>query len=206
MKSTPPIGRRFFLATIVVGVLGALFCAARLDAQGFRPPRPGMPNIPPPPNLGGPGNPRMPLGPQPPMFERVWTCSHCGAELGRGPTMPRIESCPKCGTRFINGTKPFGADPQPPNNNPAPPPTPNQPPIAPPWNPPAPEPPTVTSPFVNTSPPSASSPPGPMASLIFVVILLGILIVAALCITGFVVLMIWIVKSANRPARPRRVY
>jgi hypothetical protein len=190
----------------VIGVLGAILCAARLDAQGFRPPRGGMPNIPPPPNPGGPGNPRIPMGPQPPQFEKVWTCSHCGAVLGRGPTMPQIDKCPQCGTRFVNGTNPFGADPQPPNNQPVQPPTPHQPPGAPPWNPPAPEPPVVSSPLVNTTSPSVSPSPGPPAALILVVILVGILIVAALCIAGFVVLIMWIVKSANRPVRPRRIY
>jgi hypothetical protein len=45
-----------------------------------------------------------------------------------------------------------------------------------------------------------------MATMFFVVIGLGVLIVTALCIAGFVVLIMWIVKSANRPARPRRVY
>jgi DNA-directed RNA polymerase subunit RPC12/RpoP len=206
VNSTFPIGRRCFLVTMVVGVLGAVFCAARLDAQGFRPGRPTMPNIPPPPNLGGPGNPRMPNGPQPPMFERVWTCSHCGAELGRGVTKPQIEKCPKCGTRFINGTNPFGGDPQPPNNSPAQPPTPNQPPIAPPWNPPAPEPPAVSSSLVNSSPPSTSSSSGPAGALIWVAIVIGILVVTALCLAGFVVLVMWIVKSASRPVSRRPMY
>jgi DNA-directed RNA polymerase subunit RPC12/RpoP len=206
MKATNSTSRRFFLAAIVVVVLGGLLYSARSDAQGFRPGRPTMPNIPPPPNLGGPGNPRMPNGPQPPMFERVWTCSHCGAELGRGVTKPQIEKCPKCGTRFINGTNPFGADPQPPNNNPAQPPTPNQPPMAPPWNPPAPEPPAVSSATVNAPSPTASSSSGPAAALILVAIVIGILVVSALCLAGFVVLIMWIVKSANRPASRRPLY
>jgi DNA-directed RNA polymerase subunit RPC12/RpoP len=204
MNLRSPAGRRFFLVTIVVGVLGAILCSARLDAQGFRPPRSGMPNIP-PPNLGGPGNPRIPNGPQPPQFERVWTCSHCGAELGRGPTMPRIDKCPKCGTRFINGTNPFPVDP-PPGNNPAPPSNGNPPPTPPPWNPPDAEPPVVSSPVVNMASPSATPTSGSPASLIMVVIVIGILIVTALVIVGFVVLVMWIVKSANRPAPRRPLY
>jgi hypothetical protein len=201
------------LLVLVIGVIaGAFVFSARLDAQGFRPPRsgipplpqppnmgvpgnPGFPNGPQPPNMGNPANPRIPNGPQPPMFETVWKCMKCGAELGRGGPMPRLEKCPQCGVPFINGTNPFPVEP-PQGVNPT----------QPPMNPPAVEPPAVSSPFVNQSTPSSPPSTGPPVSLFLIVIALGIIVVTALVIVGFVVLIMWIVKSANRPAPRRRLY
>lgn len=38
------------------------------------------------------------------MFEYVWTCSKCGAKVGRSNSMiDAPSSCPSCGVRFING-------------------------------------------------------------------------------------------------------
>jgi hypothetical protein len=76
-------------------------------------PRPsGIPGIP-----GAGGNPRppgfvppfVPPGPRPnvPQFERVWSCSNCGAELGRGGGTPALATCPFCNARFVNGTQPM---------------------------------------------------------------------------------------------------
>jgi DNA-directed RNA polymerase subunit RPC12/RpoP len=39
------------------------------------------------------------------LFEHVWTCSHCGKELGRsssGIDRPPYDSCPYCGAKFMN--------------------------------------------------------------------------------------------------------
>jgi DNA-directed RNA polymerase subunit RPC12/RpoP len=196
---SPTRTKRLLLATVVAAVAVAVFCSARLDAQGFRPPRGGLPNPPQPPNLGNPGNPRMPNMPPPPTLETVWKCMSCGAELGRGGAMPRLEKCPHCGVRFINGTNPFPVEP-PPGNNPA------QPPTQPPMNPPLVQPPAVSSLFVNTSAPNNSASSGPPVSPFLIAIAFGIFIVAALGIVGFVVLVMWIVKSANRPAPRRPLY
>src|SRR5690348_16543018 len=59
---------------------------------------------------------RMP-GTRGPLIERVWTCGHCGKEVGRGNTPPA--QCPFCGVRFINGFGP--SNPQANNGNPPPP-------------------------------------------------------------------------------------
>jgi len=204
--------KRVVLAAVVAAVLAPILCSAPLDAQGFRPPRsgipplpqppnmgvpgnPGFPNGPQPPNMGNPANPRIPNGPQPPMFETVWKCMSCGAELGRGGQMPRLEKCPHCGVRFINGTNPFPVEP-PQGVNPT----------QPPGSPPAVEPPAVSSPFVNQSTPSSSPAGGPPVSLFLIVIALGVIVVTALGVVGFVVLIMWIAKSANRPAPQRRLY
>ncbi|HZZ80209.1 MAG TPA: hypothetical protein VFE62_16970 [Gemmataceae bacterium] len=59
-----------------------------------------------------PKQPRPPIGP--PKFERVWICSKCGKEIGRGAFPPG--TCPFCGAKIINGIG--GGSPNP--NNPMP--------------------------------------------------------------------------------------
>jgi hypothetical protein len=83
--------------------------------------------------------------PNPPLvIVKIWRCSKCKAELGRGDFPPTLEKCPNCGVQFINGHKPFFDNPpaappvggNPPGFNPGPahppnlgPPNPVQPPI-----------------------------------------------------------------------------
>jgi hypothetical protein len=209
MKSKSPFRLRLCLATVLILVLGMILYSGPLGAQGFRPPRSGAPSIPPPnipqppppPGIGNPnpGNPRMPNFPEPPRFEKVWTCSGCGAELGRGQIMPALEKCPHCGVRFINGTNPIGS--QPPINNPGPP---NfNPPTGPQWNPPVAGSPVDSSPSVNTT---ASSPPSGLATVVGIAVILGIGIVAAVGIAVVVVLIMWLCKSPARAVRRRRAY
>jgi DNA-directed RNA polymerase subunit RPC12/RpoP len=121
-----------------LALLAAALCLGPVQAQ-----RPGMPGIPPRPPLFGPrpggAGPNMP-GAGGPLFERVWTCSHCGREIGRGNAPPA--KCPYCGVKLINGIGPAdpkyngGNDNPPPANHPGmtPPVQPNQP-AAPPPNP-----------------------------------------------------------------------
>jgi hypothetical protein len=73
------------------------------------------------PNING-GMPQPPRIPPPPVFETVWTCSKCNAELGRGGAQPNLASCPRCGVRFINGMPSRQEVPvnNPPPGNPAP--------------------------------------------------------------------------------------
>jgi ribosomal protein L37AE/L43A len=40
---------------------------------------------------------------QQPVFEQVWTCSRCGAVVGRGAEKPSVFSCPSCGARLSGG-------------------------------------------------------------------------------------------------------
>lgn len=47
--------------------------------------------------------PRVPGGlPRAPKIVKVWTCSGCGKEIGRGLAFPP-NTCPHCGARIING-------------------------------------------------------------------------------------------------------
>ena len=36
-------------------------------------------------------------------FETIWSCSRCGAELGRGAAPPNLTKCPVCGAFFFGG-------------------------------------------------------------------------------------------------------
>ncbi len=149
-----PLIRRRLGSWILLALLlplGAVLVLGATQAQGqFRPPmRPTIPMPPTPfrPNQGGnnpfpnnpfpnnpfPNNPLRPNLNNPampnqggPLFVRIWKCSRCGRELGRGNVQPQLETCPYCGTRFINGTRPIGNNPNPPVNNGAPP---NNPPV-----------------------------------------------------------------------------
>lgn len=94
--------RRWFLVAGLLLPLG-VFLATPGQAQppGFpRPPH--IPNIPEPPDFPrhnpGFGGPRMGIP------EQVWTCSKCGAEIGRGPFKPHDANCASCGARFGNTT------------------------------------------------------------------------------------------------------
>ena len=33
-------------------------------------------------------------------FEKIWRCSNCNEELGRGPDKPNLATCPRCGVEF----------------------------------------------------------------------------------------------------------
>jgi hypothetical protein len=67
--------------------------------------------------MNNPMNPNNPLGPrQGPAIVKIWTCSKCGAEVGRGDFPPA--TCPHCGARLLNGVGGGGRGPSgPPNNN-----------------------------------------------------------------------------------------
>jgi hypothetical protein len=38
--------------------------------------------------------------PSMPMYETVWKCTRCQAEVGRGPVKPNLYQCPSCGARI----------------------------------------------------------------------------------------------------------
>jgi hypothetical protein len=73
------------------------------------------PYVPPQSNIPRPSVPPISGNPQPyippqnsgPVFVRIWKCSACSREVGRGD-MPQLSNCPFCGVRFING--PGGAN------------------------------------------------------------------------------------------------
>lgn len=90
--------------------------------RGFgRPAMPAMPEMPKPPEPRMPDIPRMPDFPRPGnLFETVWKCGKCQAELGRGSVKPAVNSCPHCGVNFINGGG-FGPFTPPAVNTPDPP-------------------------------------------------------------------------------------
>ncbi len=69
-------------------------------------PQPFIPNPNPQPFI-----PPPPIQPQVPMFVTVWSCSRCGAELGRGDVKPSVEVCPRCGARLGVGGMFSGSGP-----------------------------------------------------------------------------------------------
>jgi hypothetical protein len=117
--------RRGWLRPCILAALllpcGAMWFLGSSQAQGpFRPPVPGPPTLRPPTFPNNPLNPN-PNGGMGPRFERVWKCSRCGGELGRGLRPP--DRCPHCGARIINGVPngPLTGDrpgPNPPAANP----------------------------------------------------------------------------------------
>jgi hypothetical protein len=74
---------------------------AGMNPPGFNPPQPGNnPNVPDPEIRNAEMNPPvMQFQPQQ-VFDQIWTCSRCGAELGRGGTQPAVYACPHCGARL----------------------------------------------------------------------------------------------------------
>ena len=145
-------------------MIGALFAAAVAwnAAQGqIRPPVVRPPVGPRPINPPG-GFPRTG-----PTIVKVWTCSGCGKELGRGLTAPP-DHCPHCGARIINGVgngirQPgMGGGVVPPNPTPPANP-PGMVPTPPPGANPNPNPPQMNPPVVNPNPP-AFNPNPPVAN------------------------------------------
>lgn len=119
---SPQAGVRVGIVCIFA-VLTTVFVVEDARSQPTRPggiPRP--PSFPKPPTFTPPTftPPNIPRGP---LFENVWSCGKCKAELGRGNVKPSYDSCPKCGVRFINGgggggTGGFGlVNPPPPVDN-----------------------------------------------------------------------------------------
>lgn len=97
------------------GVLGNMPGDPGAGILGNRPPGTG--------NLGNPpggvfGN-RGGLGGGGGLFERVWVCTGCGTELGRGGIRPSLDQCPGCQARIINGPN-FGRVPNAGGGNPNP--------------------------------------------------------------------------------------
>ena len=117
---------RRLLVVVPLALLAAALAADFAWGQ-LRPGQPGGPRPPGPPAPGGLPGPRLPgvpgAGgnpwqpavppfvppgrPQVPRFERVWSCSNCGRELVRGGGTPALATCPFCGARFANGTRPW---------------------------------------------------------------------------------------------------
>src|SRR5437870_4368992 len=88
----PPRRMRLAVAAAVLMPLSGVFFVGRLSAQpGFRG---GMPPFPP----AGPIDPP----PRQVVFETIWKCGQCGAELGRGGDGPPVDQCPRCAARVGN--------------------------------------------------------------------------------------------------------
>src|SRR5438445_3207878 len=93
--------RRMWLAVALALPMVVIVAGGALQAQQGGP-QPGGPKFPPLP--GQPGGPGMPnAGGQPGggKMQNTWTCTKCGKVAGTGLFAPN--SCPHCGTQFING-------------------------------------------------------------------------------------------------------
>ena len=135
---------RVLLIIIVVLLAGLYLTSAQAQ---FRPPQLPIPPGPRFPGRGAPG------------FE--WTCSKCGAVIGRGMMKPTVANCPKCGARFNNTMGGMMANMHDRMGNPSggmPPPG---------FNPPstAPSPPFMTSPAPPMMPPAPVPPPVPVPEM-----------------------------------------
>jgi hypothetical protein len=238
---TPNAQKRLWIVAVLLVVFGGIYWAAPVPAQ-FRPPMPpvnppppfppgGKPNppgmpFPPGGNPNGPNNPLQPGIPKGPIeIVKIWTCSNCGAEVGRGDFPP--EKCPKCGVQFINGVKPlFGNPPtappvggNPPGFNPNPNPMPPNPVPPNPMQPNPADPPGGVFQPVNNPP--ASPPPAPTSSgssssgSTFFLVVLIIIVTAAIAfvLLGVAGVIFWVrfinqaVEANSTPTarfRPRR--
>jgi hypothetical protein len=226
---TPSAQKRMWIVAVMLVAFGGIYLAAPVPAQ-FRPPvpGPGNPPAPFPPGGGNPNPPGMPIPPGgnpnqpgnplqpgipngPIVIVKIWRCSKCGAETGRGDFPPAIDKCPACGAQFINGTKhifdnnppvgqPIGGNPPGFNPNPMQPP-PNV--FQPGNNPPVPSSPTP-------SPSNTSSSGGG-----FFLVVLIIIVAAAVCfvLLGVAGVIFWVrfinqaVEANSTPTarfRPRR--
>lgn len=115
--------RSFWLIIYLAPALVLLLALEAVYGQrGMPGPGPGVPRPPSPYNPGPqpPGNPysrpqppgspyprpqppspyRQPA-PQTPVYITVWSCSHCGQELGRGNSPPGLPACPHCNASFV---------------------------------------------------------------------------------------------------------
>jgi hypothetical protein len=227
---TPSVEKRMWIVAVLLVVIGGIYLAAPVPAQ-FRPPAPGSgkPPAPVPPVGGNPNPPGMPFppggNPNPPnnplqpgipngpiVVVKIWRCSKCNAETGRGDFPPALDKCPNCGAQFINGgghifdNNPPAGQPgggNPPGFNPNPNPM---------------QPPNVVQP-VNNSP--AASSPTPTSSSTsssgggFFLVVLIVIVAAAICfvLLGVAGVIFWVrfinqaVEASNTPRarfRPRR--
>src|SRR6266702_2986578 len=104
---TPSARKRMWIIAVLLVVIGGIYLAAPVPAQ-FRPPVPGSgkPPAPVPPGGGNPNPPNNPLQPGVPngpiVIVKIWRCSKCNAETGRGDFPPALDKCPNCGAQFIN--------------------------------------------------------------------------------------------------------
>lgn len=114
MRWTPRGMRIGLMAAFAIPTM-IILLAGSLQAQ-FRPPQPPPPIPRPPIPQPPPFQPPVIQPPKIPTIERIWTCSKCRAEIGRGAFPPG--TCPNCGVRIINGV----GGPNPPGPNPMPPP------------------------------------------------------------------------------------
>jgi hypothetical protein len=202
---------------IVAAVLMIAFAWNAAQGQ-FRPPR--SPFVQPPgvqpPGMRPPGFPRTG-----PTIVKVWTCTGCGQELGRGLSAPP-DKCPHCGARIINGVG--NGIPQPGaggmNLNPQPNPGFNPNPAVFPPNQPAinPNPPVVNlnPPVPNFTPPAGNVPdptnaPGESTASSsglsrgkIIALVVGVIIVGLSVLVGGTCLLIYTIKSGNSRPHPRR--
>jgi hypothetical protein len=113
----PRLHRRCPLCVLALAAVLTVVDAAPSQFRG-QPPRPVGP--PAQPNRPGPlpNQPRrgfVPPEPQGPfVWETVYTCSRCKAELGRGAAPPALTQCPHCGARFAGGNAVVAAGGPPP--------------------------------------------------------------------------------------------
>ena len=229
---TPALRVKFGLIAIV-SVVGIAFAWSAAQGQ-FRPPgfRPPLVNPPAfrPPGLNPPGlnPPGMPGGGM--TTVKVWTCTGCGQELGRGLSAPPNQ-CPHCGARIINGVG--NGIPQPGMQGM------NPPPMNPGFNPPAMNPPIMNPPAFNPGgvdmnpplpvmnptpqfnpPPAANNSPAPTSSNanagntsgstppkkgVIVALVIGVIVVGIAVLVGGTFLVIYTMRNngSSKPSRRR---
>jgi len=210
-----------WIVAVLLVALGGVYMAAPVPAQ-FRPPVPGPGNPPAslPPAAGNPNPPGMPFppggNPNPPgnplqpgipngPIVKIWRCSKCGTETGRGDFPPAIEKCPNCGVQFINGTRPIFDNPpagppvgaNPPGFNPNP--NPMQPPpnVFPPANNPA----QASSPAPSAS--SNSSSGGGFFLVVLIVIVAAAICFVLLGVAGVIFWVRFINQAVEANSTPR---
>jgi hypothetical protein len=212
--------RRFKFGLIALAsVFAAVFAWSAAQGQ-FRPPGFRPPGFR-PPGMMGPG------------IVKVWTCSGCGQELGRGLSAPP-NTCPHCGARIINGVgngirqpgmPPGGMTPpanMPPANMPPGgmmPPNVNQPPMNVPqfnpgdqpvnqpiFNPPPSNPP----PIIGDSSPTTSSNSGDSTTStaprkgVLIALVIGVIVVGISVLVGGTFLVIYTMRNSNASKPQRR--
>jgi hypothetical protein len=87
-----------FAALGILSLFVAAFAWSAARGQ-MRLPRPPMPGGPFGPRMNPPNMPGLGGGPR---IVKVWRCTGCGNEIGRGLNAPP-STCPHCGARIING-------------------------------------------------------------------------------------------------------
>jgi hypothetical protein len=209
MKASPCVK---FAILGIGSVFVIVFAWSAAQGQMRLPRPPGIGGRPLGPNMNPPGMP----GIGGPRIVKVWTCTGCGQELGRGLNAPP-STCPHCGARIVNGigngipqagmgNRPTGPI-NPPGFNPAPPPDFNgaQPVVnAPPFIPNGGNPSDVNVGSNAGSGDSSSNTLGGARKGLIIALVIGILMVGVAVLVGGTFLLIYAMKGNGSSSSRRR--